>query len=647
MYTQENRLLELVSPLGPDVLLLTEFEGSEGVSTLFQYQLAMISENRSINFEEIIGQEVSVLIRLADGTQRVISGLIISFCQVDSGENENAAEQFSRYTAVMAPWTWLLTQTADLRIFQELSVPEILEKIFQEKEFNDFTLKLHDKYEKKNYCVQYRETDFNFISRLMEEEGIFYFFTHEPGIHTMIITDSPSEHQVYEDHDIISYELDRGGLLAEDVITSLEFKKHIRAGKITINDYNFETPATRLKVEVSSRVNLGPGERELYDYPAEYGKRQEGDRLANIRMQTEEAQITSINGRSTCRTFSAGQKFTLEKYYRDEMNGKSYVLTGVNHSASQSGYRSGSAEAKYSNAFTCIPHEVPYRPLGLTPRPVVEGVQTAIVVGPAGEEIYTDKHGRIKVQFHWDREGKADENSTCWMRVSQAMAGNLWGTMFLPRIGHEVIVDFIEGDPDRPIITGQVYHGTNTPPYPLPENKTISTFKSNTSPDNGGFNEIRFEDKSGEEQIYIHGEKRLDIRIKEDRFESIGNDRNLVVENDKKEHVKNDRHEVVDVNHKEEIGADRNLTVSGKQLITIGGNSSLTVGGDLGEDFGGNHSETVGANYYVKAGGNIVLEAGSNITLKVGGNYIAIDSSGVSINAGGIVDIKGSMIKLN
>ncbi|MBI5656716.1 MAG: type VI secretion system tip protein VgrG, partial [Geobacter sp.] len=296
----------------------------------------------------------------------------------------------------------------------------------------------------------------------------------------------------------------RHGQQDEDSISALEVTQEIRAGKYTLNDFNFETPAANLMVEVPAKQTVGPGEREVYDYPGRYDKRAEGDGVAKVRMQEEEAAITVINGSGNCRAFTSGCRFTLQGYSRDDMNEKDYVITSIRHDAKQE-YASGETETElaYVNNFTCIPFDVPYRPLRKTPKPVVRGSQTAIVVGPSGEEIYTDKYGRIKVQFHWDREGKNDENSSCWIRVAQVWAGTGWGAMFIPRIGHEVIVDFLEGDPDKPIITGRVYHGTNNPPYKLPDEKTKSTIKTNSSPGGGGFNEIRFEDKKHEEQIFI------------------------------------------------------------------------------------------------------------------------------------------------
>jgi type VI secretion system secreted protein VgrG len=299
------------------------------------------------------------------------------------------------------------------------------------------------------------------------------------------------------------------------------------------------------------------------------------------------------------------------------MNEKSYVLTSVNHGATEPVGGSGQgSEASYTNSFTCIPFDVPYRPPRVTPKPMVEGTQTAIVVGPAGEEIYTDEHGRVKVQFHWDREGKKDENSSCWIRVSQVWAGAGWGAMYIPRIGHEVIVNFIEGDPDRPIITGRVYHGTNKPPYPLPDEKTKSTIKSDSSLGGGGFNEIRFEDKKGEEQIFIHAEKNQDVRIKKDLLTWIGNESHLIVKKDQLEQVEGDKH----------------LTVTGDHNEKVGGTISIKAGTDMQEKVGSKHALDAGTEIHLKAGMNVVIEAGMSITLKAGGGFVVVGPAGVTIS---------------
>ncbi len=688
--TQENRFIQINTPLGEDVLLITGFSGSEGISIPFSFELDLLSENHAIAFSDIIGNNATVSVSLTNGEIRYFNGIISRFSQRQGSGESGEDISLSYYSATMIPWLWLLTKTVDSRIFQELSVPDIVEKIFTEKNFLDYKLNLHDSYDKRNYCVQYRETDFNFVSRLLEEEGIYYFFEHEDGKHTLVLADMPEENKPCPNQESARYHMISGARLEEDIISGLNLTQEITPGKYTLNDFNFKTPNTDLRVEVPSNQSLGPGEREIYDYPGGFRKRTEGDRLVNIRMQEKEAGIITLSGSSDCRAFTSGYRFTLLNYHRDDMNDKDYVLISLTHMASQKYTSSGGEpESSYANNFTCMPFDVPFRPLRNTPKPVVEGIQTAIVVGPPGEEIYPDEHGRVKVQFHWDREGKKDENSSCWIRASQVWAGAGWGAMYIPRIGHEVVIDFIEGDPDRPLITGRVYHGTNKPPYELPGEKTKSTIKSDSSPGGGGSNEFRFEDKKGEEEIYLHGQKDWTIAIDNDKNQTVGNDESLTVGNNRTKSVGTDQSESIGSNktiqvsadHSETIGANKTLNVGSNHTETIGANMSLTVGSNETENVGtaksltigaayqvsvgaamnetigaakaeeigaaksvnvgGSSSENVGANKSVDAGGNISEKAGKDISSEAGKDINVKSGKKMSLNAGDDFGIKG------
>jgi len=670
-YMQENRLIAIDTPLGKDVLLLAGFRGTEGLSRLFSFELNILSENHNISFEDIIGKNVTISVVLADEDKRYFNGLISRFSQGRGGGEAGGDPRFSHYRATMVPWPWLLTRTADCRIFQKFSVTDIVEKIFKEKGFSDFKVKLHDSYEKRDYCVQYRETDFNFVSRLLEEEGIHYFFEHEDGKHTLVLADAPQENNPCPKQKTARYQISAGGWLEEDVITGLEKMQEIRPGKYSLSDFNFEIPNTGLEVNVPSKQKLGPGEREVYDYPGLYTKKAEGDRLAKIRMEEEEAQITKIAGSSNCRAFTSGYRFTLSDFYRSDMNNKDYVLTAIEHEANQDWEKE--AELSYANHFTCIPFDVPYRPPRDTVKPVVSGTQTAIVTGPSGEEIYTDEHGRVKVQFHWDREGKKNENSSCWIRVSQLWAGAGWGAMYIPRIGQEVIVDFIEGDPDRPIITGRVYHGTNKPPYGLPDEKTKSTIKSDSSLGGGGSNEIRFEDKKGSEEIYLHGQKDWTIAIENDKNQTVGHDETLSVGNnrtktvgvDQKEEIGSNKTIQVGANHTEAIGANMSIKVGSNKTetvtintaetigvakeLTIGGLYQITVGAAMNETVGAAKAEEIGAAKIVavgaysseKVGKNKSVDAGGNISESAGKDVSVKSGKKMSLNSGDDFSIKG------
>lgn len=634
-FTQENRSITIDTPLGRDVLMLTGISGSEAISVPFGYSLDIISENHNISFSNIIAKNITVSIALANGENRFINGIVSRFSQGRGGGEAGGGDpRFSYYRAEVVPWLWLLKRTSDSRIFQGLSVPDIIEKIFTEKGFSDYKIKLQGTYNKRNYCIQYRETDFNFVSRLMEEEGIFYFFEHEDKKHTLILSDTPQEHKPCPNQENVRYELSGGGHDEEDTISSLEFIQEIRAGKYTVNDYNFETPNTSLLVEVPGKYKSGPGERELYDYPGGYDKRAGGDRLAKIRMQEEETAITTINGGSNCRAFASGYRFQLQGFYRDDMNNKEYVLASVYHEANQE-YIPGeeATEFSYTNNFSCIPFDVPFRPSRNTPRPVVEGVQTAIVVGPGGEEIYTDEHGRIKVQFHWDREGGKNENSSCWIRVSQTWAGAGWGAMYIPRIGHEVIVDFEEGDPDRPIITGRVYHGINKPPYGLPGEKTKSTIKSNSSPGGGGSNELRFEDKKGNEEIYFHAQKDLNTLVEAAETHTVGANRTVHVKVHFKETIDSGEDRTVTAGSKETIDGGETRNVTGGVTETISGGETRTVSGGQTETINGAENQTINGSETRKVSGGFTETINGALSQTVLGGMTINSPAGVTINA--------------
>ena len=652
---QEERLIRLYTPLGTDVLLLESVHGHEELSHLFSYDLAMLSERDDISAEELVGKNVTFIVKLADGGERFFNGFVRRFTG-----GPLHSRKLRRYQAEIVPWLWFLTRCSDCRIFQDKSVPEIVEQIFQDLGFSDFEIaELKGEHPKREYCAQYRETSFNFVSRLMEEEGIFYYFRHEDGKHTLVLADQIGAYKDCPENEI---EFSPGSRSA-DIISSWEHDYEFRSGKFAQTDYNFETPDTKLLTSTDTLIALPPNDAfELYDYWGRYKKTGDGDVLTKLRMEEEEAPYDVVRCTSGCRTLYPGGKFTVKPHECPSEEGKAYVITAISHSAVDNTYLSGAeGTSDYQNSFTCIPDSVVFRPPRITPRPIVQGPQTAVVVGPSGEEIYPDKYGRVKIQFHWDREGKYDENSSCWVRVSSPWAGKLWGAISIPRVGHEVIIDFLEGDPDYPVVTGRVYNANNMPSYGLPDNKTISTLKTNSSTGGGGFNEIRFEDKKGEEQIFIHAQKNQDIRIKNDCYEWIGNNRHLVVKKDQFEHVENNRNEKVDADHMEEIGKDRHLKVTGKEAKAVDDSQSLTVGGDVIEVFKGNHSEQTSGDYYLK-GSNIVIEATSNITLKVGGSHIAIEASGIKMEstqvkvkgsasadfeAGGAVTIKGAVVKIN
>jgi type VI secretion system secreted protein VgrG len=614
-YTQEKRLIQIDTPLGEDVLLLKSLSGTEAVSKMFAFSLDLLSENPSIALDQIVGRRVGVSISEEVDQKRYINGFVSRFCQ------SGADTRFTHYHAEVVPWLWFLTRSAACRIFQNMTVPDIISKIFKDHGFSDFKNSLQGTYGQWDYCVQYRETAFNFVSRLMEQEGIFYFFEHEKDKHTLVLADQPSAHKPCPGQSKARLDYTPGALLKEDVIDEWRLEQELRTGKYSLKDYNFETPSTDLGVKEPSIISVdGNSKYEIYDYPGEYEKKGEGETLAKTRMQEEETTHLVATGSSSCRAFIAGYRFDLEGHSRKDMN-KSYILTEVHHTASVGESYSDDAsndEEEYSNTFSCIPHSVPFRPTRITPKPFVQGPQTAVVVGKSGEEIWVDKYGRVKVQFHWDREGKKDENSSCWVRVSQPWAGKNWGAVWIPRIAQEVIVDFLEGDPDQPIITGRVYNAEQMPPYALPDNQTRSTFMSRSSKGGGSanYNELRFEDKKGSEQIFINAEKDMDQRVENDSREFVGNDRSLIVKGNQKEKVEGDLHGEVIGNRNEKIGQTM----------------SLQVGQNLQEKSGQNYAHEAGMEIHLKAGMNVVIEAGLELTIKGSGGFINIGPAGVAIS---------------
>src|SRR5215831_2867011 len=639
-YVQADRPLTVTTPLGEDVLLLVGFTGQEGLSQLFSFQLDLLAVNGTeVAFDKLLGRTVTITLALPNEQRRYFNGICN---KVSQGERDDT---FTHYQIDIVPQFWVLTRRAQSRIFQHSPVPDILKKVL---EGLDVHYEIQGTFHPRDFCVQYRETDFNFASRIMEEEGIFYFFKHTADGHKMVVANTPQSHSDLAAGSKVIYEELEGGTRDEDRVYGWRKIQELRSGKYTLWDHCFELPGKNLEADstiidsvmagkVSHMLKVGGNDKfEIYDYPGEYAQRFDGvdgmggnqpgdlqkifeDNKRTVKLRIEEETVPGlvIEASSNCRQFVSGHRFSLERHF--DADGE-YLLTSIQHSARLAGdYRSGGSSAfQYHNTFTCIPFAVPYRPLRRTPKPFIQGSQTASVVGPAGEEIFTDKYGRVKVQFHWDRESQANEKSSCWIRVAQTWAGKRWGTMFLPRIGQEVVVDFLEGDPDQPIIIGSVYNAEQMPPYPLPEHKTRSTIKSRSSKGEGvqGFNEIRFEDKKGQEQFFIHAERNQDIRIKKDRFETVGEEYHLIVGKD----------------HFEQIKGDRHHHVQGDQNGKVDGTISLEAGMDMQEKVGMKYALDAGMEIHLKAGMNLVIEAGMSITLKAGAGFIVIGPAGVTVS---------------
>ncbi|NTW00706.1 MAG: type VI secretion system tip protein VgrG [Oscillochloris sp.] len=654
-YTQQHLHLTVTTPLGADKLLLSGFQGEELICGLFHLRLELLSEDKSLDFKQIVGQHATLSLGLGEGQPRLLDGVVTRFYQ---GGKDG---RFTAYYADLRPWLWLLTQTSDSRIFQGMSIPAIIEQVCKDLGFSDLRSALTKSYEPREYCVQYQETAFAFVSRLMEDEGIFYFFDHAEGKHTLVLADSRDAHQACPGlSGPVRYQSALPGTSHADAVSFCTFEQQVVTGKYMLDDYNFEIPATDLANQLSGDA----GDMRVYEYPGGYMKKDAGDKRAKIRLESHEWARTMLRGEGFCRAFIPGSSFTLSAHDRDEAN-QAYVLTRVVHQASQ---------ASYSNSFEAFPAATPFRPPRVTPRPLIPGTQTAFVVGKSGEEIWTDTYGRVKVQFHWDQQGKHDENSSCWIRGAQGWAGKAWGSIFIPRIGQEVVVSFLNGDPDRPLITGAVYNAEQTVPYALPGEQTKSTIKSNSSKGGGGFNELRIEDKKGEEQIFLHAQRNYEVVVLNDETRMVKQNRSATIEEgdetltvskgkrtikvdagDETHTVKGKRS--VTVSDDEAHTDDANFThkVTGNYELKVMGNLKIVVSGTIEISSGQSITQKAAQNITNQAGMNLESNAGQGLTNKAGmtlnneAGMSLTSKGGVSqtVESGGVLTLQGALVKIN
>jgi type VI secretion system secreted protein VgrG len=485
-YTQVQQAMRVHTVLDEDMLLLEGLAGEEAVSKPYLFELDFVSLNRDIDGEQLLRTPMHVEIDLPDGSVRSIHGVVRRFVQ--RGRDGDLVS----YRAEIVPWLWFLSLARDCRIFQGDDVLDIVEKVFKGQGYSDFENRCTRTYSKREYCVQYRESDLNFVSRLLEEEGIFYFFEHQDSKHVLVLADDMSSIKVCDGQPQARMRAEP--VPGEDVVLSLDREHSVHSGKVTFGDYDYLQPTLTLRSTIA-----GDEPEEVYDYPGSFTDPDRGEERALLALEREEATRHVVRGSTTCRAFRTGTQFELQDHFGDAGD-KTYAILELRHQARNGSYRSsaGGDGFDYRNELIAIPPSVPYRPPLRSRKSSVHGAQTAEVVGPGGEKIYVDEHGRVKVQFHWDRQGGKDHNSSCWVRVSQNWAGKNWGGMFIPHVGQEVIVDFLEGDPDRPIITGRVYNAKNAPRYDLPASK----YKSVIHDDFG--NEIVFDSTPGDPHIRIH-----------------------------------------------------------------------------------------------------------------------------------------------
>jgi type VI secretion system secreted protein VgrG len=577
--SQDDRIAALKTPLGENVLVVTRFDAGEGLSELFEYRIEALSDRPDIDFDSLIGQHCTLKFRTRGRDERIFDGVLAE------GQRLGEKDELYTYRLTLKPWFWLLSRTTDCEIFPNMTAPDIIKKIFSDGGYSDYRPSLTESYPEIEYCVQYRESDFTFVSRLMEQWGIYYFFEHEDSKHTMVLADSKSSHQPIPSHATMTYvplvEHDR---LTDDHLYRLTGGRRLRTGRVALNDYDPMQPNANLLTDSSGREKYTHSDKEHYDYPGNYTDTEVGERFAKVRLQAEQAVDRRRSASGDAASLFPGGLFTLQEHPA-EVENQEYLVVRCTHAFVSQSYRSSSDVAyedgggqSYFGSYELLPSRRPFRAPLLTDRPIVHGAQTAKVVGKAGEEIDVDEHGRITVQFYWDR----NKTPSCRVRIAQVWSGKAWGGIFIPRIDQEVVVVFLEGDPDRPLVVGTVYNADNTVPYDLPSEKTKGGIKSDSTKGHGGYNEWVFDDKKGSELITGHAQKDLEFTVLN--------------------------------NEKWDIKVDSDTTV--------------------------------GQNITVDAGQKITVTAGVQIELKVGQNKVVIDQTGVTIKGVVKVDIGAPMTKV-
>ncbi len=653
-----DRRYTVISPLGEDVLLLKSMNGHETLGRPYRYELELLSETANINPDKLMGEPLTVEALLPDGSKRHFCGVVTAFAEA------GALGRYAKFHAVLEPWLALLDLTADCRMFQAKLVPEIVKATFRDQGFSDFEERLYETYPEWEYMVQYRESAFRFASRLLEQEGIYYYFRHESQRHHLVFADSPSSHEPADGYETIAFfPPSPSERREEEHISSFHSVRKIQSGAYALNDFDFKRPKVSLLTSVSDPNAHANAGFEVYDYPGEYTDTNAGKAYAKRKLEELHAGFERFEGSGNVVGVGVGQLFKLANHPNDAHN-KEYMVVSARYTVTVNGYESGDGLAEdFVWSFAAIDSKRQYRTPAVTPKPLIRGPQTAVVVGPSGEDVWVDEFGRIKVHFHWDRVSGRNENSSCWVRVSQAWAGAGFGAVMLPRLGQEVVVEFLEGDPDRPLVTGRVYNADNMPPYKLPDNKTQSGIKSRSS--KGGAadncNEIRFEDKAGSELVFVQAEKDLEALVKHNETRTVQNSRSKTVGNDETCQVGNNRsasvgkNETITIgeNRTESVGADQTTTVGSNQTVSVGANNSASVGGNNSTMVGGDESVSVDGGRNINVGKKRAESVGDAASLTVGANYtvsIAKDENrtvdgkqDIKIKKDGVIDVGKKM----
>lgn len=680
-----NRLINVTTALG-DRLHFSALSGREEISRLFDFSLTLKSEDDNLAAEAMLGTSVTLAIELPEGGVRHLNAQCVHFAAV------GRAGRFHLYEARLKPWLWYATQRTDYRIFQHMTAPDMIRQVLADYPF-EVRLVLSRNYRVWEYCVQYQETDANFVMRMMESEGIWFWFDHSDGEHALVLTDDIGLRNPFPGYASIPYYAPDQTYPDRDHLDSWSAGQQVLSGQFMARDYNFTMPRADLAVV----GNLQPGHAhdgyEHFEYPGGYDDLDQGDAYARVRM--EELQSTHARGHAAgrARGLAPGWLFTLEKHPVGQYN-REYLIVAADYRFIDNDYEGGGASDSHSFRIEIQTHpsDQPFRPQRLTPKPRTKGPDTATVTGPAGQEIHTDQYGRVTVCFPWNRYCSKDENSSCWIRVSHPWAGSGFGGIHIPRIGQEVLVDYLHGDPDRPIITSRVYNALQMPPWGLPANATQSGFLTRSTL-GGGYNNanaLRFEDSKGNEQLWIHAERNQDIEVENDETHWVGNDRTKTIDRNETNHIKQDRTETVDRhetitvhgnrteevdgNEKVTIHKNRNKTIDLNETDRIGKNWSTKVGKNKTETIGmaylqnvglgrmdnvgmgyslnvglmmntlvgASQSTQVGINQSTNVGKNITLKAGESITLEVGASVMVMKSDGTVTINGKNIDIVGA-----
>ena len=658
-----NGLVELVSPLGDD-LLFCRMEGEDGLMLEAEYRLLALSRRGDIGADELLGHPVSVQAMTPSGKKREFNAIVAAF------EHSGSRGRLHEYRIMLRPWTWLLSRTSDCRIFQDKTTREIISEVFADHALADYQFELGDDYQRWPYCVQYRESDFGFVKRLMEREGMHGYWLHESGRHRVVIADGSHVHEVVPGYEALAFlEPELGSSRQSEGIRRWSRSAEIQTGRCVLRDFDFEKPRADLQVGADAlhqTANCAPSELERFDFPGSYAQRSEGERLARTRIESLQHRLEAYRGEGNALGLASGRRFSLQDHPQQDPR-QLFLIVSASYRLVGQAYESGAQDEEF---FSCrlraLPVDQPFIPVPRTPLPRVTGPQTAIVSGRAGEEIHTDRYGRIKVQFHWDRYGSRDENSSCWIRVAQPWAGQNWGMIAIPRVGQEVVVEFLDGDPDRPIVTGRVYNAEQLPPYALPEHMTRSGIRSHSSQQGGvdNFNEIRFEDLKGAEELRIHAERDQTLNTEHDRVEYVGNDSHLgighdqfasiqgerhlnvvqdaseayerdlhrSVARDSIEVVEGERHLVVQLDSVESLGGEQHLEVAADRLVRVEKSQLSEVLQDWQLKVGGRLAADADQEIHLKSGVKLVLEAGVQISLVAGSSFVDIGPGGVTIS---------------